>query len=136
MDAMAEAPILLAFDFSAAARRALVVTRDLAQAFGTTVAVVSVNDEPVATAMLRASHGEALRKLANEEAHEALTDIEHEVLCPHGDPVVALLDAIHLLKPKMVVTGTAGKGRVKQALLGSVSHALVTRAGVPVLTVP
>ena len=88
---MNEKRILVAFDFSAPSRRALAISRRYAEALGAAVDVVSVNDEPAAKSMLR-SQGRALTQMAEEEAAAALEGIEYKVICPHGEPIRALID--------------------------------------------
>ena len=110
---MNEKRILVAFDFSAPSRRALTLSKRYAEALGAAVDVVSVNDEPAPKTLLRGKGGGAFEKQVDEEARAALGDVEHKIICPHGEPIRALIDAIKLVKPEMVIIGTTGKGRVE-----------------------
>ncbi len=90
------------------------------------------------TANLYREHFDALRAESRayldqevarvREAHEGLE--VHEVLA-EVDPRSALLDAS--AQASVLVVGSRGLGPVNQLLLGSVSHALVKHADVPVL---
>lgn len=53
-----------------------------------------------------------------------------------GDPVKELLGLVQEIKPDCVVVCSHGKGRLRRALLGSVSSQLAQRSPVPVLVVP
>jgi nucleotide-binding universal stress UspA family protein len=59
---------------------------------------------------------------------------ESEIL--EGDPVDCIARAVRAWKADLLVVGSRGHGAVTSALIGSVSHGLVTRSSVPVLVVP
>lgn len=48
----------------------------------------------------------------------------------HGDP-----DGCKMPAPDLIVLGTHGRGRIAEALLGSVAHGVTRKAPCPVLTV-
>ena len=53
-----------------------------------------------------------------------------------GNPTRKILQEITRVKPDLVVVGSHGHGRVYEALLGSVSSAVVHKAPCPVVVVP
>jgi nucleotide-binding universal stress UspA family protein len=66
-------------------------------------------------------------------AEEAEIDADFEILDgPVADAIAGLAETVGA---DMIVVGSRGRGAVQGALFGSVSKALVTRAGCPVLVV-
>jgi nucleotide-binding universal stress UspA family protein len=127
--------ILVAYDSSAPARRALDTTIELAKATGAGVTVVSVVpvhpgrvpidpwDDPTV-------HAQELR-----EAKEVLAEhgIVAEYLMPHGDPA----REIEMLAERggfdTIVIGSRGLGVVSRFLQGSVSEHVATHADATVV---
>ena len=62
--------------------------------------------------------------------------VDAEVHLRMGEPVAGILALIQELKPDLVVVCSHGKGRIRRALLGSVSSQLAQRSPVPVVLVP
>jgi nucleotide-binding universal stress UspA family protein len=61
--------------------------------------------------------------------------VEHEIEVAAGDPAHTLIDILERFGCDMVVMGARGMGRLRSALLGSVSHEVLHAAPVPVLIV-
>ena len=72
---------------------------------------------------------DSVKELGREQEIEITT----EVLAGHV--AQTLLDYAKKNEISMIVTGTRGKGALKQLLLGSVTHGLVSLANIPVLAV-
>lgn len=65
------------------------------------------------------------------------TRIDGEVHVRLGtSPMAGMLSLIKEIKPDVVVVGSHGKGMLKRALLGSVSHELAAKSPVPVMIIP
>lgn len=140
--------ILVAFDFSAPARRALAMASQLARTLGASLDVVHVHVDPFA--YTPAAGGESLWKTSEElESHmkrmrehleETLAhDLEDDVQArPHvlqGDCVPKILDLAREVGADLLVTGTTGKTGIERVLMGSTAEKLVRHASFPVLTV-
>lgn len=72
------------------------------------------------------------------ESAEALlkqADVQYECEVAKGDPAHTLLDIVERFDCDMVIMGARGKGPLRSALLGSVSHEILHAAGVPVMIV-
>ncbi len=94
-----------------------------------------VDDAPDIDAALRqraletAEEGAALLRKAGGTVEALVEQRETSV-------AAAVLDVARRLDADAIVIGTRGRGGVKSALLGSVSHALVQHADRPVVVVP
>lgn len=66
--------------------------------------------------------------------HRAASQAEHVVR--FGEPADALVRLAADLDAALIAVGSRGRGPLKSALMGSVSLALATRSGFPVLVVP
>jgi nucleotide-binding universal stress UspA family protein len=147
-------PVLVAFDFSHAARAALALAaRDLDEKGGGTLVVVHAFELTIPTT------GAALPgldvPLAATEAlqrtleHDARIALAREVRAVHehhprlivdvdviaGPPVEAILAAIGARDAERVVIGTHGRSGVESVLLGSVALRIARLAPVPVTVV-
>jgi nucleotide-binding universal stress UspA family protein len=85
------------------------------------------------------SEGAASHRLAEEaELREALDglgeDVESDVDILFNDPVEGLLAAARHVD--LLVMGSRGRGPLRAAILGSVSHSVARRASCPVLILP
>ena len=136
--------ILVAVDGSPDAEQALTEAIDLAESEHTPITLITAVTRVPSTAYLRA--GEELRWLV-EDAHteaEAILRRARERI-PDGLPVTvvlterpirtALIDQIAKGRHDLVVMGSRGRGAVRAALLGSVSHYVLHHSPVPVLIV-
>jgi nucleotide-binding universal stress UspA family protein len=84
---------------------------------------------------LRATEGEVGTEAA-EEVHGALDGAPADVRVVKGDPAEVILDAAGRDDAALVVVGSRGRGALRSALLGSVSHEVAARARCPVVVVP
>jgi len=55
---------------------------------------------------------------------------------PFGNPVPKMLSEVARHRPALIVMGTFGQSRLREALLGSASSAVVRKAKCPVLLIP
>jgi nucleotide-binding universal stress UspA family protein len=133
--------ILVAWDGSGHARRALAEAVDIARTQGarltllTVAAPVQVWAGPYVVPISEADLARAAERIA----------AEGEALVPEGVPVSARTASGHagmeLLKRAqaadhdLIVMGSRGRGAVRSAVLGSVSHYVLNHAQVPVLIV-
>jgi nucleotide-binding universal stress UspA family protein len=77
------------------------------------------------------------RDLASEVAARAAADaVKVETIIRHGSPAREICAAAADYRPRLVVMGTYGWGRVEQVLFGSVSESVLHHASCPVLVVP
>jgi nucleotide-binding universal stress UspA family protein len=61
--------------------------------------------------------------------------IQAETVLREGDPAEEILRAAGIVHADLIVMGTRGRGRVAQALMGSVANAVIHKARCPVLIV-
>jgi nucleotide-binding universal stress UspA family protein len=134
--------ILIATDGSEAASDALDVAVDLARQTGAALHVLSVRPQ---RAPGRGGVGPAILEVEEldgpEHIAEAAAARAREAGVPatahpaHGDVVTCIADAATSLGADLLVVGSRGHGPLSGAVLGSVSHALVSRSPVPVTIV-
>lgn len=136
--------ILLAVDGSEASLAAARVAARLAAELAIGIRALSVFDQP-STDLGEPNYSDALREaLAEADAALAATrDAIAEAGGPDpeldriaGRPAEVILEVAKGRPGTLVVMGSRGRGRIAAALLGSVSTAVVSRAGGPVLVVP
>jgi nucleotide-binding universal stress UspA family protein len=115
--------ILVAYDGSRIANRALGVAAGLADDLGLPIAVVSVSsDESAGSSLLREAesllqpHGLDVRKILEK-----------------GPAVDAILSAAEREKCDLIVMGAYGHSRVRELLLGSTTDGILRKARIPVL---
>ncbi|WP_338598602.1 universal stress protein [Sulfolobus tengchongensis] len=137
--------IILAYDGSENAKRALNVAVDLAKRYEAKLTIVEVIDTsvlvgmglgPVPSEVINQMYDKAKRDV--EEAKEKATSSgvkEVEAVNIEGDPASALLDYAGKVGADLIVTGSRGLSTVKRLFLGSVSSRLVHEAKIPVLVV-
>lgn len=122
--------ILLAYDGTESSRIALERTVQLAKAFGSQVAVVSVVPihpgrapiDPWDDPTVHAAELLEARRMLREEG------IEAEVIEPSGDPAKAIERIADERGYDTVVIGTRGLGTLNRVLQGSVSEHVATHA--------
>jgi nucleotide-binding universal stress UspA family protein len=135
--------ILIAWDGSRIARRALDVAIDLARRYGGELVAVSVANSPAhaETAADRAESVQAARshlvetvERVRDRAERAGVDLEHVVI--EGDrPAEDLLAYAHAHAFDLIIVGRHRKGRAGRLLLRHVPERLVSDADVPILIV-
>ncbi len=136
--------ILVAADGSAHAQRALNEAIDIAQTEGARLTILTAVPHPIAAA---AFAGGAALSLADElevefkaildQAAEAVPDdLPVETVLTHRPSREALIEQVDTGTFDLLVMGSRGRGAVKSALLGSVSHHVVNHSSIPVLVVP
>jgi nucleotide-binding universal stress UspA family protein len=131
--------ILVAYDGSASAKRALAEAARLAN--GEPVSVVSVA-EPLprfgrAPAMVVPEESEEReRELDEAGALLAAAGVKATIVERKGDPATRIVDEAEREHVDLIVMGTRGLGRGQRLLLGSVSDEVLRHAPCRVLVVP
>jgi nucleotide-binding universal stress UspA family protein len=133
--------IVLGYDESPGARRALALAIDLAGRLDEELVLVFGAAPPGTVGEESGAHAQALAELggtavahAVEAADAAGVRTVVEVL--PAKPVDALLDAADRHDARVVVVGTYGETPLRGAILGSVPHKLLHLSPRPVLCVP
>ena len=137
--------ILVAYDGSDHAMRALDIAIDLAKKYEAKLDIVEVVDTAALLGMgVAPIPGEVIQQVyskANNDVNQAkskaqtqgVKDVEGVVL--EGDPATAILEYAGKNGVDLIVTGSRGLSTFKRLILGSVSTKLVQEAKVPVLVV-
>ncbi len=132
------ARIVLGYDGSEHARRALKVAIDLARKYGSEILVVTVVD-----AASLSSDPNAIR-IASEaagqisaEASEILSreGIAHRAFVRQGDPSTEIARVAEESSADLIVVGSRGLSTLKRIILGSVSYGVLNKSRAPVLVV-
>jgi nucleotide-binding universal stress UspA family protein len=131
--------ILVAYDGSESAQRALVQAAELATN-GAAVSVISVA-EPLpqfgraGTMMVPEEDEERLHELVDAKATLAGKGIDAAVVERKGDPATLIVDEAEHEHADLIVMGTRGLNTAKRWLMGSVSSRVVQHAPCNVLVV-
>jgi len=122
--------ILLAYDGSEPAHKALATAADLAKKFEATVTVVSVVPVHPGRAPIDPWDDTAVHKTQLKDAGEALRQlgIEAELLEPAGDPAVTIEKIATKGEFDTIVVGARGLSSIERFLQGSVSEHIATHA--------
>lgn len=133
--------VVLGYDESPGAERALRVALEVAAAFGEPLVLVYGAAAPGPTGEEYRAHQEAVREAgrsalarAVEAADEA--GVPSTVEVADAKPAQALLDAAERHDARVIIVGSWGDSPIRGALLGSTPHKLLHLSPVPVLCVP
>jgi universal stress protein A len=139
--------ILVPTDFSDTSDQALRYGKALAQAFGASLHVLHVVQEPFAQPWAVEAYGFSLATLqeewmkeANQRLEAALTPEERTALkatltAQLGHPFLEILRYAKAQDVDLIVMGTHGRGPLGHVVMGSVAERIVRKAPCPVLTV-
>jgi len=134
--------LVVGYDGSGCAHRALDETTRLAKDLGDEVVIVFGYDPGVLEAPEGAAeHREVVRRFGEKVTAEALEraaglGIDAEIELIPERPVGALIDAASRHDARAIVVGSYGESPIKGAILGSTPHKLLHLAERPVLVVP
>ncbi|MFE5732093.1 MULTISPECIES: universal stress protein [unclassified Streptomyces] len=133
--------IVLGYDESPGAARALRIAVEVAAAFGETLVLVYGAAVPGPTGEEYRSHRDAIRQAGRTGLEHAVAEADRagvptvvEVI--DDRPAQALVDAATRHAARVVVVGSWGESPIRGALLGSTPHKLLHMSTVPVLCVP
>jgi nucleotide-binding universal stress UspA family protein len=138
--------LLLPTNFSAVAAHAARFARALAEEYGGTLYVLHVSPPAVATptpdvageVLVLPPQETELRRDVRAFVRGALGPLRIPVITEVrvGSPAPVICDYAHELGVDLIVLGTHARGLTRRLFLGSVSRAVLERAGCPVLMVP
>lgn len=139
--------ILVPVDFSAASDKALTYACEMADAFGASLHLLHVIENPFAPGALMETYAplpdeflENLERDARARLDTLLTDAQKAkysavTATRTGGPADRILEYLDEHHVDLLVVATAGRGAVARLLMGSVADKLVRSAHCPVLTV-
>jgi nucleotide-binding universal stress UspA family protein len=123
--------VLVAFDGSAPAHRALEMAADLAAQEKASVTVVSVVPKPLGLSVLVDPFDDASvheKQLEDAVAYLESRRIPAESVKPTGDPARAIEAVARKGGYDTIILGSRGRGTVSRVLIGSVSSHVATHA--------
>ncbi|HEX5309880.1 MAG TPA: universal stress protein [Solirubrobacteraceae bacterium] len=139
--------VLVAIDGSGHAQRALDEAIDLARLANAKLTVISVHQRtsallvggPVVPPIDLGELEQALRREHEQLLDTAIEQVPGDVsvvkVLAEGPPAPAILAQARKDQSDLIVLGSRGRGELASMLLGSVSHQVLQRSGVPVLVV-
>lgn len=133
--------VVLGYDESPGAVRALSVAIEVASAFGVPLVLVYGAAVPGSLGEEYRTHREALHETGRRALDHALlvasgAGVQTTLEVIDKKPAAALLDAAARHAARFVVVGSWGESPVRGALLGSTPHKLLHLSQVPVICVP
>jgi nucleotide-binding universal stress UspA family protein len=138
--------ILVAHDFTAASRPALLFARDWARHFGASARLQFVAEQSASlygyAAKMKGSFQEYLEKVRNEALdrfrrilQEEWKGVPAEAVAVLGDPAEEIQKAAREYGADLIVLGTQSRSSFERFFLGSVAQKTVRRSSCPVVTV-
>ncbi|MGC9130806.1 MAG: universal stress protein [Pyrobaculum sp.] len=123
--------ILVAYDGSDHAKKAVEHAVALAKAFGASIHIITVATDPSQISLEKAGRiaGEAAKAVQSQGLQVG------EVAVRSGTPADEILNYAEEKEVDLIVMGSRGLSALQRLVLGSVSQAVVSRARVPVLVV-
>lgn len=133
--------IVLGYDASPGAIRALQKAIELATAFGEPLVLVYGASPPGALGEEYASHRAALTEIGRKATESAVAaadeaGVSTTIEVVDEKPAQALLTAAEKHHARVIVVGTWGESPLRGAMLGSTPHKLLHLSSVPILCVP
>ncbi|MFJ3974277.1 universal stress protein [Streptomyces sp. NPDC090021] len=133
--------VVLGYDESPGAERALQVALEVATAFGEPLVLVYGAAAPGPTGEESRAHREAVRQAGRSALAHAVeaadaAGVPSTVEVADEKPAQALLDAAARYGARVIIVGSWGDSPMRGALLGSTPHKLLHLSPVPVLCVP
>ncbi|MFD3324516.1 universal stress protein [Streptomyces sp. NPDC058701] len=133
--------VVLGYDESPGAERALRVALEVAAAFGEPLVLVFGAAAPGSTGEEYRAHREAVRQAGRSALAHAVeaadaAGVPSAVEVVDEKPAQALLDAAARHDARVIIVGSWGDSPIRGALLGSTPHKLLHLSPVPVLCVP
>lgn len=133
--------IVLGYDESPGAERALEAAIGFAQRFGENLVLVYGAAPPGALGEESRAHQDAIEEIARGAVQRALDraaqrGVRAEVEIVRAKPAEALIEVADARDAMLIVVGTYGESPLKGALLGSTPHRLLHLSRRPVLVVP
>ncbi|MEU9104154.1 universal stress protein [Streptomyces xanthophaeus] len=133
--------VVLGYDESPGAERALHVALEVATAFGEPLVLVYGAAAPGVTGEEYRAHREAVRQAGLSALSRAVraadeAGVPSTVEVRDEKPAQALLDAAERHHARVIIVGSWGDSPIRGALLGSTPHKLLHLSPVPVLCVP
>ncbi|ABP96148.1 MULTISPECIES: universal stress protein [Metallosphaera] len=136
--------ILVAFDGSENAKRALNVAVDLSKKYEAKLDVVEVVDTsvllgagigPVPPDVIESLYNKARADIESAKKIADQAGVKAEGVIVEGDPATAIMDYASKNGVDLIVTGSRGLSTIKRMFLGSVSSRIIHEAKMPVLVV-
>ena len=141
--------VLLALDLSSVSAATLRAAESLILTPQSQASVIHAYDSSyegaLASAGLSGKSIAQFHSMRREEARAAVGDLltvhsddvaRYEILLRQGRPEPAIRHAVHAVRPDLLIVGTRGRGRLRQALLGSVATQVLKWAKCDLLVVP
>lgn len=133
--------IVLGYDESPGARRALEMAITIAKTFDEPLVLVYGAAPPGGLGEEFKVHAEALTEIARTALGHAVEEVtaagvRPEVMVVAQKPAQALMSAADVHDARVIVVGTSGDSPLKGAVLGSTPHKLLHLSTRPVLCVP
>jgi nucleotide-binding universal stress UspA family protein len=132
--------ILVGYDGSDCAKRALEVGLDVAKVYGEKL-VIAFGYEVNHVAGEVADYAAALREFGESRLGEGMalaagSGLEIEAVIVEASPARGLVDLAQERDSRVIVIGTRGESPIRGALIGSTAHKLLHLSERPVLVVP